>query len=69
MLSGFYILKIKGEIQMQTILLITIAILGLVGIKNYIKVKNLENRSEKTFAEVEKVLNTLERKMKNGNVR
>lgn len=69
MLSGFYILKIKGEIQMQTILLITIAILGLVGIKNYIKVKNLENRSEKTFAEVEKALNTLERKIKNGNGR
>ena len=41
MLSGFYILKIKGEIQMQTILLITIAILGLVGIKNYIRVKDL----------------------------
>lgn len=54
---------------MQTILLITIAILGLVGIKNYIKVKNLENRSEKTFAEVEKALNTIERKIKNGNVR
>ncbi len=69
MLSGFYILKIKGEIQMQTILLITIAILGLVGIKNYIKVKNLENRSEKTFAEVEKALNTLERKIKNRNGR
>lgn len=54
---------------MQTILLITIAISGLVGIKNYIKVKNLENRSEKTFVEVEKALNTIERKMKNGNVR
>lgn len=54
---------------MQTILLITIAILGLVGIKNYIKVKNLENRSEKTFAEVEKALNTIEMKMKNGDVR
>ena len=54
---------------MKTILLITIAISGLVGIKNYIKVKNLENRSEKTFVEVEKALNTIERKMKNGNVR
>lgn len=54
---------------MQTILSITIVILGLVGIKNYIKVKDLESRSEKTFAEVEKALNTLERKMKNGNVR
>ena len=52
---------------MQTILLITIAILGLVGIKNYIKVKNLENRSEKTFAEVEKALNTIERKMRRKN--
>ena len=47
---------------MQTILLITIAISGLVGIKNYIKVKNLENQSEKS-------LNIIERKMKNGNVR
>ncbi len=47
---------------MQTILLITIAISGLVGIKNYIKVKNLENQSEKA-------LNIIERKMKNGNVR
>ncbi len=46
---------------MQTILLITIAILGLIGIKNYIKVKDLENRTEKTFIEVEKSLNTLER--------
>ena len=54
---------------MQTILLITIAILGLVGIKNYIRVKDLESRSEKTFAEVEKALNTIERKMKDGNVR
>lgn len=52
---------------MQTILLITIAILGLVGIKNYIKVKNLENRSEKTFAEVEKALNTIEMKMRRKN--
>lgn len=52
---------------MQTILLITIAILGLVRIKNYIKVKNLENRSEKTFAEVEKALNTIEMKMRRKN--
>ena len=54
---------------MQPILLITIAILGSVGIKNYIRVKDLENRSEKTFAEVKKTLKTIEMKMKNGNVR
>ena len=54
---------------MQTILLITIVSLGLVGIKNYIKVKDLESRSEKTFVEVEKALNTIERKIKNENVR
>lgn len=44
---------------MQTIL----AISGLVEIKNYIKVKDSEIRSEKTFTEVEKALNTIERKM------
>ena len=54
---------------METISLIKIAVLGLVGIKNYIKVKNLESRTEKTFIEVEKTLNILERRINNGNVR
>ena len=54
---------------MQIISLITISILGLVGIKNYIKVKDLESRTEKTFIEAEKTLNTLERRINNGNVR
>ena len=54
---------------MEIMLLITIAVLGLVGIKNYIKVKDLEKRTEKTFIEVEKTLNTLERRINNGNGR
>ena len=54
---------------MEIISLITIAILGLVGIKNYIKIKDLESRTEKTFIEVEKSLNILERRINNGNVR
>ena len=41
----------------------------VIGIKNYIKVKYLESRTEKTFIEVEKTLNTLERRINNGNVR
>ncbi len=54
---------------MQITLLITIATLGLVGIKNYIKVKDLEKRTEKTFIEVEKTLNILERRINNGDIR
>lgn len=54
---------------MEITILITISILGLIGIKNYIKVKDLENRTEKTFIEVEKTLNTLERRLNNGNAR
>ena len=54
---------------MEITILITISILGLIGIKNYIKVKDLESRTEKTFIEVEKTLNTLERRINNGNVR
>lgn len=52
---------------METILLITIAILGLVGIKNYIRVKDLEKRAERTFIEVEKNLNILESEIKNAS--
>ena len=68
-LSGIFLVKIKEKYKMQIISLITISILGLVGIKNYIKVKDLEKRTEKTFIEVEKTLNTLERRINNGNVR
>ena len=58
----FYFQKQKEKYKMQTIiLLITIAILGLLGIKNYIKIKDLEKRTEKTFIEVEKNLNILEK--------
>ena len=69
LISGFSIFKIKGEKQMEITILITISILGLIGIKNYIKVKDLESRTEKTFIEVEKTLNALERRINNGNVR
>ena len=68
-LSGIFLVKIKEKYKMQIISLITISILGLVGIKNYIKVKDLESRTEKTFIEAEKTLNTLERRINNGNVR
>ena len=37
---------------MEITLLIIIGILGLVGIKNYFKTKDLEKRTEKTFIEV-----------------
>ena len=43
------------------IILIAVGILGLIAIHNYIKVKSLENRTEKTFIEVEKNLNILEK--------
>ena len=55
----FYFLK--GEMNMQILILIIIAILGLLGIKNYIKIKDLEKRTERTFIEVERSLNVLER--------
>ena len=54
---------------MEIMLLITVSILGLIGIKNYIKVKDLEKKKKKTFIEVEKTLNTLERRINNGNAR
>ena len=69
LIGGFSIFKIKGEKQMEITILITISILGLIGIKNYIKVKDLESLTEKTFIEVEKTLNTLERRLNNGNAR
>ena len=46
---------------MQIIILITIGILGLIEIRNHIKTKDLEKRTEKTFIEVERSLNVLER--------
>ena len=46
---------------MEITLLIIIGILGLLGIRNYIKIKDLEKRTEKTFIEVERSLNVLER--------
>ena len=49
---GIYFLK--GETNMQTIILITISILGLIEIRNYIKIKDLEKRTERTFIEVER---------------
>ena len=54
---------------MEIMLLITISILGIIGIKNYIKIKDLESRTEKAFIEVEKTLNALERRINNGNAR
>ena len=46
---------------MEITLLIIIGILELLGIRNYIKIKDLEKRTEKTFIEVERSLNVLER--------
>ena len=44
--------KLKRKLQMEIILLIIISILELIEIKNYVKVKDLEIRTEKTFIEV-----------------
>ena len=44
--------KLKRKLQMEIILLIIISILELIEIKNYVKVKDLEICTEKTFIEV-----------------
>ena len=46
------------------ILLIIVGILIIAEIKSYIKIKDLEKRTERTFVEVEKDLNVLERRIK-----
>ena len=52
---------------MEIIILIAVGILSLIAIHNYIKVKDLEDRTERTFIEVERDLNMLERGIKNAN--
>lgn len=46
---------------MEITLLIIIGILGLIEIRNHIKIKGLQKRTERTFIEVERSLNVLER--------
>ncbi len=52
---------------MEIVTLLSIVILGIFEIKNYLKVRDLEKRTEMTFIEVERSLNMLERGIKNAN--